>query len=132
MKNKYQQGGEKEFLQNWYSKRKIPDEYLQGAFELDKPNILKRLNNFKGYNYVNSLNGGNSQGGDIKGQFDQKTNRVLIKKGIDNNNDVKLHELNHYATYDPQGDYITSEHTNIVNKEIIFLSAEVNFKNNQP
>jgi len=111
-KNKQQGGSEKEFLQNWYSKRKIPDKYLQEALELDKPNIMKRLKSIPDYTYVNDLPNNST------GQFDYKNNRILIKKGISNPDEVKLHELNHYVTYDDRGDYISTEHQNIVNREI--------------
>lgn len=120
--NKQEGGDEQEFLKNWYSKRKIKDKYIQEAYELDKPNIMKNLNNFKDFTYVDSIKGGNSKEmqGLVKGQF-QIPNKVLIKKGLtkEDLNETKLHELNHYSTYDKSGDYMTTIHQNIVDSELL-------------
>jgi len=120
--NRQEGGDEQEFLKNWYSKRKIKDKYIQEAYELDKPNIMKNLNNFKDFTYVDSIKGGNSKEmqGLVKGQF-QIPNKVLIKKGLNKEdlNETKLHELNHYSTYDKSGDYMTTIHQNIVDSELL-------------
>lgn len=76
---------EKVWLENWYNKRKIQDDYIQGALDLDKPNIKKRFGKFKNYEYVDKIENGNAKGLDntgIAGQFQPKQDRIVIKKRI--------------------------------------------------
>jgi len=103
----------KKFLTDWYSNRKITDQYIQGAFDLDRPAYMKNLQNMPDYTMVDSIDNNPN----ITGRYDADTNKLLIAKGAPEH--IKTHELNHYLNRQGGGDYMRTIHGEIVKNEVL-------------
>lgn len=107
----------KEFLKNWYQKRNIQDSYIQEAFNLDKPSILKNLQNTPEYQVVPSI-GKEEYGGKVTGRYNPKQNKIFLTKDAPEH--VKTHELTHFLNMkEGAGDYMRTIHKDIVNNEVL-------------
>jgi hypothetical protein len=107
----------KEFLKNWYQKRNIQDSYIQEAFNLDRPSILKNLQNAPQYKMVPSI-GKEDGSGKVTGRYDPKLNKILITPDAPAH--VKTHELTHFANIKSgAGDYMRTIHKDIVKNEVL-------------
>jgi hypothetical protein len=103
----------KEFLKDWYSNRKITDQYIQGAFDLDRPAYMKNLQSLPEYTVVDSIDNNPN----ITGRYEGDTNKLLITKGAPEH--VKTHELNHYLNTGGAGDYMRTIHGEIAKNELL-------------
>lgn len=108
----------KDFLKNWYQNREIKDSYIQGAFDLDKPSILKNFQNIPEYQTVPSIGKKDLYGGKITGRYNPELNKIFITKDAPSH--VKTHELTHFLNMrEGGGDYMRTIHKDIVNNEIL-------------
>jgi len=100
------------FLKNWYENRQIPDDYIQEAYELDKPAYLEKAKSFAPYVNVVKI----TDDPNITGRYEEKNKRVLLTPRSENY--VKTHEQNHYLNSDGSGEYMRTIHNDIVNNEV--------------
>lgn len=80
-----------EWLKNWYSNRKIEDDYIQEGFNMDKPYYMQRMKNIPAVERTDIIDKNNPY---ITGRYYPDTNKIKVKKG--ESSYVDLHEKNHY------------------------------------
>ena len=80
-----------EWLKNWYSNRKIEDDYIQEGFNMDKPYYMQRMKNIPAIERTDIVDKNNPN---ITGRYYPDTNKIKVKKG--ESSYVDLHEKNHY------------------------------------
>lgn len=107
----------KQFIENWYKNRVIPDQDFQSLYEKDKPSLLEKIKNLPNTKIVENIGElGNSGGGKyVNGQYMPKNNLILMKK--DAPSWVETHELNHAAS--DVDSYMRTFHKDIINNEVI-------------
>jgi len=103
----------KAFLSNWYTNRNIPDPYIQGAYELDRPMYMRNLQNFPDYTVVPSIDNDPR----ITGRYDSNNGKVFLTPNAPSH--VKTHELNHFMNMgNDAGGYMRTIHGDIVRNEL--------------
>ena len=88
---------EKEWLKNWYKKRKLQDESLDKNYQLDKKKYLSAIDKLKPHEEVENLTGSDGKT-TIKGRYDKNSNQVSILKG--EGDSTLNHELTHGINFD--------------------------------
>ncbi len=106
IKDKKQQGGkideDRQWLENWYSKRVLPNPSDNEKYQQIKPKLLTNLSNTPDPTYVEE---GFFNNPSIKGEYrwDAKNPQLLIEKNVPST--VKLHETTHGITLGGEDDY---------------------------
>jgi hypothetical protein len=88
---------EKNWLENWYKKRKLQDEGLNKDYQLDKGKYLSAIDKLKPHKEVENLTGSDGKT-IIKGRYDRNLNQVSILKG--EGDSTINHELTHGINFD--------------------------------
>ena len=99
-----------EFLNNWYKNRQIQDSYIQEAFELDKPEYLKKIEKYPEVKVVDKIDNNPN----ITGQYNKEKNEIYLTKDAEDS--TLTHEQNHYIN--DFESYMKTIHDNIVKNEI--------------
>lgn len=99
-----------EFLNNWYKNRQIQDSYIQEAFELDKPEYLKKIEKYPEVKVVDKIDNNPN----ITGQYNKEKNEIYLIKDAEDS--TLTHEQNHYIN--DFESYMKTIHDNIVKNEI--------------
>jgi hypothetical protein len=104
------QNNSERFLRNWVEKRKINDPYIQEAYAMDQPELIKRAQSFPPVTTVPEI------GGDpyITGRYEANTGKVF--RTPDAPPHVITHEQNHYLQNFPN--YMRTVHKDIVANEL--------------
>lgn len=100
-----------EWLKNWYSNRKIEDDYIQEGFNMDKPYYMQRMKNIPAVERTDIVDKNNPN---ITGRYYPDTNKIKVKKGEPSY--VDLHEKNHYLNNFPST--MRTVHKDIVKNEL--------------
>jgi hypothetical protein len=104
------QNNSERFLKNWVEKRKINDPYIQEAYAMDQPELIKRAQSFPPVTTVPEI------GGDpyITGRYEANTGKVF--RTPDAPPHVITHEQSHYLQNFPN--YMRTVHKDIVANEL--------------
>lgn len=100
-----------EWLKNWYSNRKIADDYIQEGFNMDKHYYMQRMKNIPAVERTDVIDKNNPN---ITGRYYPDTNKIKVKKGEPSY--VDLHEKNHYLNDFPSN--MRTVHKDIVKNEL--------------
>jgi SET domain len=98
------------FLKNWVEKRKIRDSYIQEAYSIDQPELIKRAQNFPSVVTVPNIDNNPN----ITGRYESTTGKVLRTPTAPPH--VVTHEQTHYLQDFPN--YMRTVHQNIVGNEL--------------
>jgi len=104
------------WLRNWYSNRKIEDDYIQEGFDMDKPYYTQRMKNIPAVERFDIIDKTNPN---ITGRYYPDINKIKVKKGEPSY--VELHEKNHYLNHFPSA--MRAIHKDIVESELKPSSA---------
>ena len=65
------------WLRNWYSNRKIEDDYIQEGFNMDKSYYTQKMKNIPAIERVDIIDKNNPN---ITGKYYPETNKIKVKK----------------------------------------------------
>lgn len=108
IQNQFQDGGQyqldREWLNNWYTNRKIENPYIEEAYQMDRKDYIERSKNIPKPTIVNNI------GNNVTGRYYGKDNKIELTK--DAEDFVYTQEADHHIQHFPS--YSRSINQNII------------------